>query len=442
MPTVKDQDKDHPLYPLLAKYFDSRDDVEETHTRLWAPGKKRETHSPKLLICQNILRLAVERWHDLTPSEQQTWNNNCPDWARDGYHYFLWYDMVQDYGGGPFKTGESPIHDRPYLVPTDAIEGVTSYVYCGATIIGSISELAGGPKLPVTTKPILLVHGWYKDPFDPYTTWQAMTQALTGKDPTDPADYTVIYNPAHPGDPDYALRRCKGEGRVVFISNYTRDSSQGTAGDIREYAYELQSDIALAASNESQNQIDVVAHSMGGLIARAYTESEDLSDPPWPTVYANDVRKLITLGTPHQGSCLADIWPDLLGWTCLEQMEHGSEFLTELNAGTTGAALNVEYSSIAGNYYKCCDIPKFLPALIICLLGWGTENDGATDVLETKLASQAGIQEIPASRWWILDLDHTHLRGEPGEVCHSATAVKVILAGWSYQDWLAEGRPT
>lgn len=40
-------------------------------------------------------------------------------------------------------------------------------------------------------------------------------------------------------------------------------------------------------------RVDVVAHSMGGLVARQYIESDE---------YENDVQHLITLGTPHQGS--------------------------------------------------------------------------------------------------------------------------------------------
>lgn len=446
MPTVRDQDKNHALYPLLAKFLDSRADVDVTHTRLWKPGKKRKTLSPELMICQAILAHSVRRWQALSNGEKQEWYDNCPAWAHSGYHYFLWHDMVQDYGGGPWKTEESEVHGHAYLVPEAAKEGVTSIVYSGATIVGSASVLVKGPLspdgIPPSPLPILLVHGWYKDPFDPYVAWKAMTLALTGKDPTDSDDYTTVYSPAHPGDPNYALRRCEGQGRVVFVSNYTRDSSQGTSLNIRGYAYALEHDVDLAKDNEGEDEVDVVAHSMGGLVARAYVEDEDFSNNGPPTVYHDDVRKLIMLGTPNQGSYLADIWSDLIGWKSLEQMEHGSDFLTELNAGTTGAALGVEYSSIAGDYYSCPPSPFFLPALVICIMSSSDDNDGATAVLDTKLDKQAGEPEIPASRWWILDIDHSHLRGEPGEVCYSATAVKLILAGWTYQDWMSEGRPT
>lgn len=41
------------------------------------------------------------------------------------------------------------------------------------------------------------------------------------------------------------------------------------------------------------SKVDLVAHSMGGLVSRQYTEGEN---------YQNDVDQLITLGTPHKGS--------------------------------------------------------------------------------------------------------------------------------------------
>lgn len=48
------------------------------------------------------------------------------------------------------------------------------------------------------------------------------------------------------------------------------------------------------------DKVNIVAHSMGGLVARAYIEGND---------YQNDVNKLIFLGTPHKGATKA-----YLGW--------------------------------------------------------------------------------------------------------------------------------
>jgi pimeloyl-ACP methyl ester carboxylesterase len=63
-----------------------------------------------------------------------------------------------------------------------------------------------------------------------------------------------------------------------------------TNGDIKIYAQELDSFIQKEFPGQ---QVDIVAHSMGGLISRYYITSDD---------YAGNVRKLITLGTPNGGS--------------------------------------------------------------------------------------------------------------------------------------------
>jgi hypothetical protein len=64
MPTVRDQDKDHPFYSRLAEFFDSRADGADTRARLWSPIKKCKPHSPKLKICQAIPAFAVRLTFD------------------------------------------------------------------------------------------------------------------------------------------------------------------------------------------------------------------------------------------------------------------------------------------------------------------------------------------------------------------------------------------
>jgi len=55
-------------------------------------------------------------------------------------------------------------------------------------------------------------------------------------------------------------------------------------------------------------RVDIVAHSMGGLISRLYIVGDGQSIPPHP----DKVRKLITLGTPHGGSPVADWYSNLI----------------------------------------------------------------------------------------------------------------------------------
>ncbi|KKR20022.1 MAG: Lecithin:cholesterol acyltransferase [Candidatus Moranbacteria bacterium GW2011_GWA2_39_41] len=58
-------------------------------------------------------------------------------------------------------------------------------------------------------------------------------------------------------------------------------------------AQALQSKIDEIVAKSKIYKIDLVAHSMGGLVARQYIESDS---------YGNNVDKLMTLGTPHNGS--------------------------------------------------------------------------------------------------------------------------------------------
>jgi pimeloyl-ACP methyl ester carboxylesterase len=65
---------------------------------------------------------------------------------------------------------------------------------------------------------------------------------------------------------------------------------------------------AVLAKNPGKSKVILVAHSMGGLVAREYVQSlsKDLSTLQY-IPYRGDVDKLITVGTPHQGSDLATI---------------------------------------------------------------------------------------------------------------------------------------
>ena len=66
-------------------------------------------------------------------------------------------------------------------------------------------------------------------------------------------------------------------------------------------------------------RIDVVAHSMGGLIARTWIQKLD---------GARRVDRLITLGTPHHGTWAAKFVPTAM----LDQLSPDGPFLADLNA--------------------------------------------------------------------------------------------------------------
>ena len=116
-------------------------------------------------------------------------------------------------------------------------------------------------------------------------------------------------------DPNYCMKRAEGNNSVVYISNYTHNTNNPTYKDIRDYAMGLAFEIEIIKEKEEVDIVDIVAHSMGGLVARTYIESEDLKfegEDPYGyigqvPVYRNDVGKLIMLGTPNHGVDLAVI---------------------------------------------------------------------------------------------------------------------------------------
>ena len=113
-------------------------------------------------------------------------------------------------------------------------------------------------------------------------------------------------------------------------------------GDIRTNSARLASTVAAVKARTGAAKVDLVSHSMGGLVSRYYVKSLGGS--------AN-VDSLIMMGTPNYGTNLANIaefltFGSCIGITSCEQMARGSSFLNALNAGddTIGA---VRYTSIA-----------------------------------------------------------------------------------------------
>ena len=80
-------------------------------------------------------------------------------------------------------------------------------------------------------------------------------------------------------------------GQDLFIVHY--DWRQPNLESAIEYLIPA-IQTALAQNNPESGKVDIVAHSMGGLVARAYAQSDSL--------YNDDVGQLILLGTPSGGA--------------------------------------------------------------------------------------------------------------------------------------------
>jgi triacylglycerol esterase/lipase EstA (alpha/beta hydrolase family) len=91
---------------------------------------------------------------------------------------------------------------------------------------------------------------------------------------------------------------------------------------IELFATEVGDRIAAILADTGASQVLLVAHSMGGLVARAYLRQYG----------GAKVRRLVTIGTPHHGSRHA--W--LMAGICLSQMRPGSGWLDGLNDDRSG----------------------------------------------------------------------------------------------------------
>jgi triacylglycerol esterase/lipase EstA (alpha/beta hydrolase family) len=112
----------------------------------------------------------------------------------------------------------------------------------------------------------------------------------------------------------FALRRDlarRGLGPVYTI-NYGPPLAS-----IEHFATQLASRIDTIRAATGAQRVVLIAHSMGGLVSRAYLRRFG----------AARIAQLVTIGTPHHGSTLA--------WTfagrCLAQMRPGSRWLVEIN---------------------------------------------------------------------------------------------------------------
>jgi len=135
--------------------------------------------------------------------------------------------------------------------------------------------------------PVVLVHGIWSNP-------QQSWVDTKFKDTMEQSGYSVFladYGPhnAETFDP-YA---------IPAIGNHGIDSIRNTVNFVTK---------SYQSSGIAASQVDVIAHSMGGLMARGFTQQPDYKSPN--NFMQGYIHHLITIGTPHYGGQLARILID------------------------------------------------------------------------------------------------------------------------------------
>ncbi|MFD8596019.1 esterase/lipase family protein [Kitasatospora sp. NPDC059646] len=141
---------------------------------------------------------------------------------------------------------------------------------------------------------------------------------------------------------------------IVFVHGYRSNSGvwSGMIGYARSYGYhsdelyafdysgktpsdtpieELGKDLAQYVKDQKlldrspDGKIDIIAHSMGGLVARAYLKWEGGTSA---------TTSFVSLGTPNHGTTAAHPWCGTFVDKQCEEMGVGSDFITALNSGS------------------------------------------------------------------------------------------------------------
>jgi hypothetical protein len=180
--------------------------------------------------------------------------------------------------------------------------------------------------LKVAPKPVVLVHGLWSN----WRAWETWQNILTTSHSYDWKAFPVGEHA------DKGVMNTGGE----FLST-------GPTGGIFENSQEVGKYIRYAQEDRNAWHVDVVAHSMGGLITRHYIHN---FMPPTPDGRPQ-VSHLVMLGTPNMGSPCADVMNstfEVLGKTVEAIRQLKPSVVEEFNRVTTNRK-GVKFSVLAGN---------------------------------------------------------------------------------------------
>ena len=154
---------------------------------------------------------------------------------------------------------------------------VVSMGYSSVDVTVTATQSDGVPEttiVEIVPPPVVTIHGIWSngDAWAPFSSW------LSSRYP-----HQIIVNV------DY---------RRTSMKSFTDTANQAALGRGIQQAL-----VQAALAGIAARQVDVVAHSMGGLVTRHF-----INGRPTTPVYFNPVHQLITVGTPHHGTPLANVF--------------------------------------------------------------------------------------------------------------------------------------
>ena len=194
------------------------------------------------------------------------------------------------------------------------------------------ADILGEATLAIAPRPVVMVHGFS-------ATWEAWANYLG------PTGYL-----AQTGIPGFAV----GDGQVpgtMNTGNFAEPARR--ANTIAENAAILGEYIAQVKQATGAQVVDLIAHSMGGLISRAYIDR---------VMTTRDVAQLIMLGSPMAGTDCADL-PASLGLYLPATLEIRPSYVREIFNPQISHRRGIPFHALAGvpilESFKspCTDVP-------------------------------------------------------------------------------------
>lgn len=232
-------------------------------------------------------------------------------------------------------TAGTPLTNSSLTYETDlTFYNVFNGVDIGLTSIATPKTIYGFPTYNICNQG----YGSYTITFDPPATTQTPSPTTTPT-PTPPPTNKVVVIPGVEGSWNQdALVNCKLDGYAgdwvllpiaTAVYNPLLSSLDHAGWDVSVYNYDWRKQIVdhvpgldsyingLIMENE---RVDIVGHSMGGLVGRAYLEEKKTQ---------SQVEKFVSAGTPHRGTALAypawaagELWKEnLLDWFYVTLMQ-------------------------------------------------------------------------------------------------------------------------
>jgi uncharacterized repeat protein (TIGR01451 family) len=258
---------------------------------------------------------------------------------------------------------------------------------------GQVAEVTEA--LEVLPRPLVLVHGLWSDA----TTWDSWESYATS---------------VHPGWAGRVFAVDNMETGVSPKESGTIDAGTFTAQTIEQNAAALESFIAEKRNDSGACHIDVVAHSMGGLISRNFIHDRMAAQEADSRRLFDD---LIMLGTPNEGSPCTDqalsIWEyyvadqirnppenaeDQITYTPNNLIQLSKPYLSRFNMRVTDKK-GVKYHIMAGDYVpRTCRASEtgdlFVEVSSALALSNNGLLDGVKDLRVISHISMTGSQEV------------------------------------------------